>query len=112
MSLCGLLRAIVLSYLLKTACTVTACSGRSCLFVFDPLGAQFLVLGPQVNMYGFQIKVGLLALVKHLGMKGGAVGEKRLFCFCPCLKWKALNCLRWALSCLGFLGICLVSTLK
>lgn len=32
-SLCGLLRAIVPSYLLETARTVAACSGRPCLFV-------------------------------------------------------------------------------
>lgn len=61
-SLCGLLRAIVLSYLLETACTVTACSGRPCLFVSDLLGAPRSALGPQVNMHGFHIKAGLLAL--------------------------------------------------
>ena len=80
-SLCGLLRAIVLSYLLETACTVTASSGRPCLFVFDLLGAPRSALGPQVNMHGFQIKAGLLALITHLGMSGRAVGERRLFCF-------------------------------
>lgn len=71
MSLCGLLRAIVLPYLLETACTVTACSGRPCLFVFDLLGALRLALGPQVSMHKcFQIKTVLLALIIHLRMMG------------------------------------------
>lgn len=69
-SLCGLLRAIVLSYLLETACTVTACSGRPCLFVFNLLGALCSALRPQVNMHSFQIKAGMLALITHLGMMG------------------------------------------
>lgn len=67
-SLCGLLRAIVPSYLLETACTVAAFFGRPCLFVFDLLGAPCSALGPQVNMHSFQIKAGLLALITHLGM--------------------------------------------
>lgn len=69
-SLCGLLRAIVLSYLLETACTVTACFGRPCLFVFDLLGAPCSALGPQVKMHVFGIKAGRLTLIAHLGMVG------------------------------------------
>lgn len=85
-SLCGLLRAIVLSYLLETGCTVAACSGRPCLFVFDLPGAPRSALGPQVNMHGFQIKAGLLALITLLGMTGWLLVRKRLFCFCPSFK--------------------------
>lgn len=55
-SLRGLLRTIVLSYLLETACTVTACFGRTCLFAFDLLRAVRSALGPQVNMHSFRIK--------------------------------------------------------
>lgn len=83
-SLCGLLRAIVLSYLLETACTVTASSGRPCLFVFDLLGAPRSALGPQVNMHGFQIKAGPAGCNHTSWNDGTAVGEERLFC--PSLK--------------------------
>ena len=74
-SLCGLLRAIVLSYLLETACTVTACSGRPCLFVFDLLGAPRLALGPQVNMHSFRIE----ASSNHTPSNDGtAAGQTKL----------------------------------
>lgn len=55
-SLRGLLRTIVLSYLLETACTVTACFGRTCLFAFDLLRAVRSAPGPQVNTHSFRIE--------------------------------------------------------
>lgn len=82
MSLCGLLRAIVPSYLVETACTVTACSGRPCLFVFDLLGARRSALGPQVNMRGFQIKAAPLAPITHLEMTGLSFVVEQLIHFC------------------------------
>lgn len=66
MSLCGLLKLIVLSYLLETASTVVACYGRPCLFVFDLLGAKCLAAKPQANMQVFpksrQALIGLLGV--------------------------------------------------
>lgn len=76
-SLCGLLRTIVPSYLLETGCTVTACSGRPCLFVFRSAGSA--ALRPPVEMQGFQIKAGLLALSTSWN-NGKAVVEQRLLC--------------------------------
>lgn len=73
-SLCGLLRAIVLPYLLKTACTVTACFGRPCLFVFDLLGALCSALGPQVKMHIFGIKDS-----NHTSWNGGISISEKLF---------------------------------
>lgn len=67
-SLRGLLRTIVLSYLLETACTVTACFGRTCLFAFDLLRAVRSALGPQVNMHSFRIEAKRRpAPLAHLG---------------------------------------------
>lgn len=81
-SLCGLLRDIVLSYLLQTACTVTVCSGKACLFVFDPLGGPSLcALWTQVHMHDFQ---SLLGLITHLGMMGLLLDEERLLCLQRC----------------------------
>lgn len=59
MSLGGLLRAIVPSYLLETGCAVAAASfGGTCLFAFDLPRAAGFAPGPQVNMHGFRIEAG------------------------------------------------------
>lgn len=106
-SLCGLLRAIVLPYLLETACTVTACSGRPCLFVFDLPGAPRSALGPQVNMHGFQIEAGRLALITHLGRTGPLLVRND---YSVSVSTIGVNCPTWSMCCLGFLNICFVWT--
>lgn len=110
-SLCGLLRAIVLSYLLETDCTVTACFGRPCLFVFDLLGAPCSALGPQVNMLGFRIKAGRLAGSNHTSWNGGtSMVRNYYFVSVHILSEIDINCLTWLMCCIGFLNIRFVWT--
>lgn len=104
-SLCGLLRAIVLSYLLETACTVTARFGRPCLFVFDLLGAPRSALGPQVNMHGFRIKAGRLALITHLGMMGQLLVRNDYSVSVHIWSEIGETCPTWSMCCSGFLNM-------
>ena len=109
-SLCGLLRAIVLSYLLETARTVAACSGRPCLFVFDLPRAPRSALGPQVKMHGFRIKAGRLALITHLGMVGLLLVRNHYSVSVHIWSKTGPNGLTWSMPSLGFFHTCSVWT--